>query len=584
MASIFKKVISPIFGIDENQELIRKDIDSITDEDYQNSIGAPVETQNPLGYNLDYVSAFYMVIQGIIGTGIFLTPASVLNSIGSVGASYVLWVAGFFIALFEVLVYVEFSTYYKKRSGGDVAYLEQAYPKPDFLVPTTYAAVSVVLSFSVSSAIAFGTFVLTASGTEITTWKERGVGVAILTFAALITVYNSKWSLKLANLLGFIKMISIAFIIITGFVVLGGGTRVKNPHNVFKDAWKGSTSNGNGIANAIINVSFSYSGTQYVFRMVGETNPKKTKNLYRYFIPGVVISIFFIYILLITVFYAGGGTTVEEVKAAGELLASHFFENVFGSKAATKALDSLIALSALGHLLTVFVATSRTLRECGRQGVLPYPRAWTSTKPFGTPVLGVFITWVVNLIVLLAPPAGDAYNLVVSIGSYSGYFFKILLAVGLLLVRRQRKQQGLGYQGFKCPLIFIIITLVFYLFVIAMSFVPPNNGSLIGSDVTFFYATYCFVTIGLLALCVFYYYVWAKILPSFGGYVHRTVYYILPNGERGHTVVQVKKDEVEKFDKEHDSLGRLLVDDDSENNATSSIEQVAFTVDSEKKA
>ncbi|KAK6198658.1 amino acid permease-domain-containing protein [Scheffersomyces amazonensis] len=585
MSDILKKILQPIIGIDENQEQIHADIDSFNEEDHQNENGAPVETHNPLGYNLDYVSAFYMVIQGIIGTGIFLTPASVLNSIGSVGASYVLWVAGFFIALFEVFVYVEFSTYYKKRSGGDVAYLEQAYPKPDFLVPTSYAAVSVVLSFSVSSAIAFGEFVLNASGTEVTTWKERGVGVAILTFAAILTIANSKWSLKLANLLGFVKMVTITFIIITGFVNLGGNTRVAEPHAVFKDAWKGSTSDGNAIANAIIKVSFSYSGTQYVFRMVGESNPKKTKNLFRYFIPGVVISIFFIYILLVTTFYSGF-ESVEAVKKSGSLVAAQFFSNVFGTKAATKALDSLIALSALGHLLTVFVGSSRTLRECGRQGVLPYPRAWTSTKPFGTPVLGVFITWIVNLIVLLAPPAGDAYNLVVDIGSYSGYFFKILLAVGLLLVRKQRKEQGLGYQGFKCPLIFIIITLVFYLFVIAMSFVPPNNGTLIGSDVTFFYATYALVTIGLLALCVFYYYVWAKILPKFGGYVHRTVYYILPNGERGHTVIQVKKDEVAKFDAEHDALGRLIdgsTEGEIEGEGDGSIEKLAFTVESEKQ-
>lgn len=119
-------VLKPVFGTDEDITAIHRDLDSDLDEDQQNDAGAPVETRNPLGYNLDYVSAFYMVIQGIIGTGIFLTPASVLNSIGSVGASYVLWVAGFIIALFEVFVYIEFATYFRKRNGGDVAYLEQA--------------------------------------------------------------------------------------------------------------------------------------------------------------------------------------------------------------------------------------------------------------------------------------------------------------------------------------------------------------------------------------------------------------------------------------------------------------------------
>ncbi|KAK6465320.1 amino acid permease-domain-containing protein [Scheffersomyces coipomensis] len=578
MSNILRKIIDPIIGIDEDQLQIKQELATDSEDEEQNSIGAPVESNNPLGYNLDYVSAFYMVIQGIIGTGIFLTPASVLKSIGSVGASYVLWIGGFFIALFEIFVYIEFTTYFRKRSGGDVAYLEQAYPKPDFLVPTSYAAVSVILSFSVSSAIAFGTYIINAAGVEPSTWKQRGVGVAILTFTAALTAVNSKLSLKLANLLGFVKMVSVFFIIITGFVVLGGGTRVKDPHSIFKNAWEGSTSDGNAIANAIIKVSFSYGGTQYVFGLVGESNPKKTKNLFRYFIPGVVVFVFLLYILLITTFYAGGGT-IKEIEASGNLVAALFFKNVFGTKAGSKALNVLVALSAFGHLLAVFVGHSRALRECGRQGVLPYSHAWTSTKPFGTPLLAVIVTWVVNLIVLLAPPAGDAYNFVVDVGSYSGYFFKILLAVGLLLVRRQRKKEGLGYNGFKAPLPCIILTLLFYVFVIAVSFVPPKGGSLKGSDVSFFYATYALTTIGILIVCVLYYFVWAKLLPRLGSYKHRLVYYNLNHGERGHTVIKVKNEDIAKFDAEHDSTGRYIGEDQD-----GSVENIAITVDSEKKA
>ncbi|KAG2733208.1 hypothetical protein G9P44_004198 [Scheffersomyces stipitis] len=585
ITNYLSSVLKPVFGTDEDITAIHRDLDSDLDEDQQNDAGAPVETRNPLGYNLDYVSAFYMVIQGIIGTGIFLTPASVLNSIGSVGASYVLWVAGFIIALFEVFVYIEFATYFRKRNGGDVAYLEQAFPKPDYLVPTAYAAVSVILSFSVSSAVAFGTYVIAASDLEPTTWKQRGIGVAILSFVAILTAVHPKASLKLANLLGFVKMIFIAFVIITGFVVLGGGTRVNNPHDIFKNAWDGTTSDGNAIANAIIKVSFSYGGTAYVFALVGESNPKKTRNLFRFFIPGVVVLVFLIYILLITTFYAGAGG-LASVKKSGVLVASLFFTNVFGTRAATQALDVLVALSALGHLLAVFVGHSRALRECGRQGVLPYPRLWTTTRPFGTPLLPVIITYVVNLIVLLAPPAGDAYNFVVDIGSYSGYFFKILLFVGLLFVRKQRKAAGLKPNGWWVPLPIIIINILFYLFVIAMAWVPPKGGSLKGSDVSFFYATYAITTIGIYLLCIAYYFVWAKIIPKIGGYQHRTVFYDLQNGERGHTVVKVKNDEVEKFDKEHDASGRLigLHNTSGSDDLGDSVENISYVVDSEKKA
>lgn len=45
-----------------------------------------------------------------------------------------------------------------------------------------------------------------------------------------------------------------------------------------------------------------------------------------------------------------------------------------------------------------------------RQGVLPWPRFWASTRPFGTPLGPYFVKWLLTIILILAPPAGDAFN------------------------------------------------------------------------------------------------------------------------------------------------------------------------------
>lgn len=542
------KVFEPFIGGKRDFEVQEVEFESET----QDSNGAPVENNNPLGYNLDYVTAFYMVIQGIIGTGIFATPGSIVQSIGSIGASYVLWVVGFLIALFEIFVYIEFVTYFQRRSGGDVAYLEQAYPKPDFLVPTTYAAVSVLLSFLNSSAIAFGTYILSAADIEATTWRQRGIGCGILAFVCLLSSINTRTTLRLSNILGSIKVIILAFIIITGFVTLAGGTRIANPTSIFRNAWEGTTKDGNAISNAIIKVSFSYGGTQYVFGVVGKSKPKHTKNMFRFFIPSVVFFIFILYVLIITSYYAGSNG-LENIKSSNTLIASLFFLNVFNSVPARKALVVLVALSALGHLLSAVVGHSRALRECGRQGVLPYSSLWTTTRPWS-----IFATWLVNIIVMIAPPAGDAYNFIVDVGAYSGYIFKLLLVIGLLLVRRHRKAAGLGFEGWKDPLPILVVTILFEVFVITMAWVPALSGTLIGSDVSFFYCTYAIVCVGILGICVLYYYIWAKVLPKFGNYEHRILYYSLDCGELGHSVVKVKKDDLQKWDTEHDSNGRPI--------------------------
>lgn len=55
-----------------------------------------------------------------------------------------------------------------------------------------------------------------------------------------------------------------------------------------------------------------------------------------------------------------------DLAAAKQIAASLFFENVFGAAGGANGLNFLIALSAFGNLLAVFLGQSRLLRECGR--------------------------------------------------------------------------------------------------------------------------------------------------------------------------------------------------------------------------
>ncbi|GEQ71149.1 hypothetical protein JCM33374_g4830 [Metschnikowia sp. JCM 33374] len=558
-----------VFGINPEPVSFESDASSV---DEQDSYGAPVEKVSPLGYQASSWTIVYLIIQGVIGTGIFVTPASVLKSLGSVGASYVFWIVGFIITLFQISVYIEYVTYFPKRSGAEVVYLEQAYNRPKFMMPVVYAATTVILSFATSSASAFASYIFSAAGHHPTPWQQRGLALAPLFLCFIIVSVNNKIAVRLNNFLGFVKVVFIVFIAITGLVVLGGHTKVGNTHDIFKDAWKGTTKDGNSISNAILKVVFSYSGSGYAFSVVAETVPKDTIRAYKKYVPLTMFLIFILYILVVTAYFAGVGS-VKEIKHAGSLVSSIFFKKVFGKRAAT-ALDVFVAISAFGHLLGVFIAHSRSLRECGRQGVLPFPRLWTSVKPWGTPIFPAFITLLINIIVLLAPPPGDAYNFVVDLGSYSSYIFNMLLFVGLFKLRRHRKKLGLGYKEFHIWTPVLIVAILWTWFVLAMAFVPPK-GTLKGSDVTFFYATYPLTTIGLFLICVFYYLVWAFILPKFGKYVHRIELFELGTGEQGHTVVKVPLENLAQYDAENggqvvDSLNQPPLYEDITQNDTDS--------------
>lgn len=78
---------------------------------------------------------------------------TILKRTGSIGLALIYWVIGIFLAIAGFAVYLELASYFPSRSGSEVVYLEQAYPRPRHFFPIAFAFYSVVLSFSSSNAI-----------------------------------------------------------------------------------------------------------------------------------------------------------------------------------------------------------------------------------------------------------------------------------------------------------------------------------------------------------------------------------------------------------------------------------------------
>lgn len=64
---------------------------------------------------------------------------------------------------------------------------------------------------------------------------------------------------------------NIYSISITGFVVLGGNvSRIPDPNANFRNAFEGTTNNGNDLSTALVNIVFSYTGYANAFNVVNE--------------------------------------------------------------------------------------------------------------------------------------------------------------------------------------------------------------------------------------------------------------------------------------------------------------------------
>lgn len=89
-------------------------------------------------------SAFFLIFNRMVGTGIFATPSTIFSLSGSVGLSLFIWVAGMIIAATGMAVYLEFGTALPKN-GGEKNYLEFVYRKPKYLVTGFYTGYVILL-------------------------------------------------------------------------------------------------------------------------------------------------------------------------------------------------------------------------------------------------------------------------------------------------------------------------------------------------------------------------------------------------------------------------------------------------------
>ncbi|EPE28870.1 hypothetical protein GLAREA_00028 [Glarea lozoyensis ATCC 20868] len=515
---------------------------------YQEVSGAPVEVHSPLGYAVGPVTILFLNMSKMVGTGVYSTPASVLVGTGSVGLSMIYWVLGALIAASSLSVYLEYASYFPNRSGSEVVYLEQAFPRPKYLFPTAFAAQFVLLSFSSSNAIVLARYLFRIDGHAPSDWELKGVAIAGYSVVVLLLLFNTKYSYWLSNGIGIVKLLTLIFVAITGLVVLGGNTSVKNPTANFQNAFESSKTTPYGVTNALVKIIFSYAGYENAFNV----NPVKTIRRNSF------ISLFIVTILYIFANIAYfSAIPKSQIEKSTQIAASLFFEKVFGKGGAVRGLNFLIALSAFGNLIAVQLGSSRLIRECGRQGVLPYPRFWASTRPFGTPTGPYFVKWALTILMILAPPAGDAFNFIVNLQSYPSAFFNVTMAVGLYLVRHRRKKLGVPRSEFRAWDIVVVFNVLTNLFLLIMPWYPPASGRY-GGDVSFWYGTYIVVGIAILVLCGLYYWVWVYILPKIGGYAIRQEVLTLDNGATTHRLVKVPNGKVAAWDETHDPLGRDL--------------------------
>src|SRR5712691_5622919 len=89
---------------------------------------------------LSYAGA--VVVGTIIGSGIFLVPAEMMQAVGSAKLVYLAWVVGGLLSFFGALTYAELGAM-KPQAGGEYVYVRDAYgPLSGFLYAWTWFVIA----------------------------------------------------------------------------------------------------------------------------------------------------------------------------------------------------------------------------------------------------------------------------------------------------------------------------------------------------------------------------------------------------------------------------------------------------------
>ncbi|KAG8871614.1 hypothetical protein FRB97_008449 [Tulasnella sp. 331] len=451
------------------------------------TLGAPTEATSPLGTEVHFISAMILPLSLMIGMGVISTPGSVVNSVGSYGTALVLWGLGAVMAFAGLHVYLELASRFPSRSGGDAVYLEQAYPRPPYLVSTVFAACSVLLGYSAAiSATVFAEYTLHAFSVQVTAMKQKGIAVAMVTFALGLCGASTRWSLKVMNALGLVKVSSMAFIICTGIAVLCGVTRIQHPLENLSHPFSGSTWNANAIATGAIKVDWTFAGwNQAIFFLSEITSQSGAANAR---LPSassvkIVRQASYVALVLASVIYLlvnlafSAAVPKSTLKGSGSLIGVMFCESVYGvdSVIAKRLFPLMVALSCLGVMIAQALGRARVIRESARQGVLPYPEFLSSTWPFGTPGGPILLQWGLSILVVLILPATGQFSFLISAQVYPGLVFDALIAVAVWVLRRASPPDQAN--TFQASNVFVVLYLSKCISTLIMPWVPPEGGT-----------------------------------------------------------------------------------------------------------
>lgn len=373
------------------------------------------DEQHKLKRHVGATGLLFAGIGSIIGSG-WLFGA--FNASGLAGpAALFSWAIAAVMIMLIGLTYAEIGPMFP-ISGGVVRYPHLVWGSfaSYSLGWITWISAAAVPAIEVEGALQYATKYAAFTSAHVvkgeTTYTLTGLGLiaAVILLAVFVVVnyFGVKLFTQINNVLVWWKLFIIVLVIVVFLVLALAGHKMGGPSNFTSHGFAPFGAHGIFIAISTAGITFSFLGFRQGIELAGETdNPKRNIPLA---VIGSVLITGIIYVALQVAFTMG--------VPAGNLNASHGwsglkFENDFGPLAAISTLagaswlayllyaDAIISPADTGLIYTT--VSSRVSYAMGKNGNAPAALARNNKQ--GVPVIGLFLTFVVGLILFLPFPS-----------------------------------------------------------------------------------------------------------------------------------------------------------------------------------
>jgi APA family basic amino acid/polyamine antiporter len=407
-------------------------------------------TRPELARDLGVSHAAAVVVGTIIGSGIFLVPAEMMQAVGSAKLVYLAWLVGGLLSFFGALTYAELGAM-KPQAGGEYVYVRDAYgPLGGFLYAWTWFVIAKpasVASIATGLVRILGTFsIFSFFPTNVVatpfaiTWGQ----LVAIAAAILISLLNYIGVKKAGEFQLVFTVLKVAIILGIVFVCFsGGGSAPGRGWSNFAGTFTGAKGGIAGFMAALVAALWAYDGWNDLNMVAGEVK-RPERNIPIALIAGVGT---------VGVLYALVNAGVQyvlpaSVIAASPRPASDAVALIMGRMGAS-IVSAGMAISMLVTLNGTIMSGARVPFAVARDGY--FFSALAEVHPrFHTPSVAIALQAIMSIALLLL---GGNFRQLFSLAIFAEWLFYMIAGSTVFVFRWRDPNAPRPYRLFGYPLV-----------------------------------------------------------------------------------------------------------------------------------